>query len=157
QGVLQDVQRVDGEVARQRDHRDAVLNVDQTYARWQQVETRNAIVDGGDAAGDRLLDVELGRIVWVQPIGEQLGDRLPRLVHLVPAFLGDQRDTGVGLRVEIHDQNVLALFLRKDFSHADRCRGLADAALQVDETQDVRGFALEVLDPGLDHLSIPNR
>lgn len=157
QRAAQDLERVRREVRGQRDQRNAALQVDQADARGRQLQPRDTVVDGRDPAGDRLLDVELGRVPGGEPILEPLGDGAPILVHLGPLLFGDQRDGRVGLRIEVDEQDVLALLPGEHPGDRHGRRGLADAAPEVDEAEHAGLLATKALHPARRLFAIPDR
>ncbi len=135
-----------------RDVLHAVLHVDQPDGAGQEVHPavprafgqlvdhlgRDA-VEVADAAQDGARGVEGEGAVAAQQVQEQVREGLPRLVRFFPALLADQCEGGVRLRVQVEDQHAFLLHERQRVGQLDGRGGLRHAALEVDETQDVRG------------------
>jgi len=105
---------------------------------------------------DRLLDVELGRLVRIEFVCEKLCNGSTVLVTLGPLLFGNDRYRRVGLRVEIDEKYMLAIFLREDLGNRyGGCR-LSDTTFEINEAQNVGLYTLEVFDPRLDAFSPPD-
>ena len=94
-----------------------------------QVEARQS---GVHVLDDAVLELgHLGALAFVLDF-EHVGHGAAVILPFPPAFLGDQTQRGVGLRVEIHEQHAFLMFLGEVGSEIDGAGGLADAAFHLD-------------------------
>jgi len=85
---------------------------------------------------DRLFDVELGRVVRIEFVGEKLCDGSTVLVTLGPLLFGNDRYRRVGLRVEIDEKYMLAVFLSENLGNCYGGGRLSDTALGREAHED---------------------
>ncbi len=102
-GVPQDRDRVRDEVAADGHEGHGIMDLQQTGAGREQIQARDAAAHIGDTFDDRALDLEA--IGIVQPVAEELGQRLAAALLGQPEILRDQGDRGIGLRIQVDDEN----------------------------------------------------
>ena len=116
---------------------EAVLDVEEVQARGQKVKPAHGC-DAGDVALQRPGEVELALGSVVQRVLEELRERAVLAVQVPPSVFADEHGRGVGLRIDVDDQNVLVEVGGEKLCVGNAGRGLADPTLEVDDRDDVR-------------------